>query len=128
MNGNNKLNLTTQDELYLIDIPRVVYFQADDHYSYVYYNTEVHLQLPFSLGTIEAAIKQTHEAGASLVRMGRKYIVNTDRIIRVSSIQCKLYLCDEQGKTHTLSLSKPIIRDLIGNKSRTKDDCKEMLE
>src|SRR5574344_2605551 len=127
MNDINKLNLVTHDELFRIDISRAVYFQADDHYSIVYYNSDVHILLPFSLAAIEAAIKQNDEAQRCLVRLGRKYIVNTDRIIRISSTQCKLYLYDEQGKTHTVPFSKPVIRELIdanGNINALRDSRK----
>lgn len=107
-----KLNLAAHDELYRIDINRVVYFQADDHYSYVYYNNELHVMLPFGLSVVEQAIDKEQQANC-LVRLGRKYIVNTDRIMRVSSTQCKIYLYDEKGKTHSVTLSKPVIRDLM---------------
>ena len=113
MSDINKLNLVAHDELYRIDIQRVVYFQADDHYSYVYYNSDVHLMLPFGLTDIESAIGKNETAQSRLVRMGRKYIVNTERIMRISSTQCKLYLYDELGKTHTVPLSKPVNRELL---------------
>lgn len=44
------------DELYVVDLGQVMYFQADDHYSHVYYASGTHFMLPFGLSKVESAI------------------------------------------------------------------------
>lgn len=102
------------NELYYVDLERVLYFQSDDHYAHVYYATGFHFMLPYGLSQIEAKLD---EAGVSkdLVRMGRKYIVNVDRIFRINTTTEQLILCDDRGESVVLHVPKVVLRSYIDN-------------
>ena len=90
-----------------------MYFQADDHYTNVYYATGTHFIVPFGLSKVEAIIAKTPSVSGVLLRLGRKYIVNTRRIFRVSTVKEMLYLADNHGNNISLHISKPVLRSLI---------------
>ena len=111
--SDNNLLLGAHDELYIIDLDRVLYMQADDHYTDVHYMSGGHFLVPFGLVKIEAAIATMPEARSAMMRLGRKYIVNTRRIFRINTVTELLYLSDSSGDNVSLHISKPVLRSLI---------------
>ena len=107
------LCLSAHDELYIIDLSRVLYLQADDHYTHIYYTADTHFMVPFGLGAVEDQIAAFPDAKSSLIRLGRKYIVNIRNIFRISTIKESIYLADSQGGTVDLHIAKPVLRSLM---------------
>lgn len=107
------LCLSSHDELYIIDLDRVLYMQADDHYTDVYYTSGNHFMIPFGLGKIEAALTNRFESRLDILRLGRKYLVNMRRIFRINTVTELLYLTDNEGTNISLHVSKPVLRSLI---------------
>ena len=52
----NKLCFSVYGELYVVDLDRMLYFEADDHYTHVYYSSGTHFMIPFGLAKVEAAL------------------------------------------------------------------------
>ena len=113
MTQQKRLCLNGHDELYIIDLNRLLYLQADDHYTDVYYSTGAHFLVPFGLVKIEERIAAMPDAKIYLLRLGRKYIVNTNRIFRINTTKELLYLADDEGNTLSLHVSKPVLRSLL---------------
>lgn len=113
MTTPSTLCLSAHDELYIIDLSRVLYLQADDHYTHIYYTADTHFMVPFGLGAVEAQIAAFSDAKSSLIRLGRKYIVNIRNIFRISTIKESIYLADSQGGTVDLHIAKPVLRSLM---------------
>ena len=107
------LCLSAHDELYIIDLSQVLYMQADDHYTVIYYTSGSNFMIPYGLGQVEDAIHDNSCEAPFLMRLGRKYIVNTSRIFRISTIRDTLYLSDNHGNHVGLHISKPVLRSLI---------------
>jgi len=99
--------------MYVIDLDRVIYLQADDHYTHVYYTSGTHFMVPFGLSKVEAAISGKLSDDKFLVRLGRKYIVNTRRVFHVNSVKQVVQLTDDHGTNHALRLPKPILHMLM---------------
>lgn len=97
----------------MIDLDRVMYLQADDHYTHVYYSSGTHFMVPFGLSKVEAAIAGRLGTDKFLIRLGRKYIVNTRRIFHINCVKQVLQLSDDHGTNHSLSLPKPILHGLM---------------
>ena len=110
---DSTLCLGAYDELYRIDLSLLLYFQADDHYTNVYYANGTHFVIPFGLSKVEDIIKKMPDVSHYMLRLGRKYIVNSHRIFRVSTIKEQIFLSDDQGKNVQLHISKPVLRYLI---------------
>ena len=102
MSRETNLCLSVHDELYLIDLNRVLYLQADDHYTDVYYTSGAHFLVPFGLIKIEDRIATMSEAKLYMLRLGRKYIVNTKHIFRINTTKELLYMTNDDGSSTSL--------------------------
>ena len=107
---SRQLKLSTKDELFIIDLEKVIYMQADDHYTHVFYSATSHFMVPFGLGSIEE--KLGNDPQPQFIRLGRKYIINLHAVFRVSTIKESLFLTDI-GSPVELHVSKPVLRSLI---------------
>lgn len=99
--------------MFMIDLVKVLYMQADDHYTHVYYSSGTHFMVPFGLSKVEEAISGHPAKEKFLIRLGRKYIVNKHRIFHVNSVKQVLQLSDEHGTNHSLRLPKPVLHKLM---------------
>lgn len=106
-------------EMYLVDLSSTLYFKADDHYTHVYSSTGVHMVMPFSLGKVEAVIAQRTGGDTPLLRLGRTFIVNTDRIHHVNVLKQSVLLADDHGNVHSLHLSRQVLQALMERLGRT---------
>lgn len=108
-----KLHLGVYGELYVIDLDSILYLEADDHYTHVYYTSGTHFMVPFGMAKVEAAVAGRLGEGAFIVRLGRKYMVNTRRIFHINTIKQVAVLTDDHGSSVTLHLPKHVLRALI---------------
>lgn len=122
MQHEENLYLSAYDELYILDLSKVIYMQADDHYTDVYYSSGTHFLVPFGLIKVENCIAERPEVSNYLLRMGRKYIVNTRRIFRINTVKELLYLTDDSGNSIPLHISKPVLRNFIDRVRQTVPD------
>jgi DNA-binding LytR/AlgR family response regulator len=113
MKSKTKICLTGRDELYVVDLENVLYMQADDHYTHIFYSTSHHFLVPYGLSVIEEIIKQKGSDSVELLRLGRKYIINMSRIYHINSVKGNVSLADDEGKNVVLHISKPIIRGVV---------------
>ena len=113
MTQDNSLCLSAHDELYIIDLDKVLYLEADDHYTDVHYASGTHFLVPFGLVKIEARLAEMPDARLHILRLGRKYIVNIRRIFRINTIKELLYLATDDDNSVSLHISKPVLRSLI---------------
>lgn len=109
---NKKLCLSIYGELYVIDLHLVVYLQADDHYTIVYYSSGTHFMVPFGLSKVETAIAEIDNE-QSIVRLSRKYMVNIRCIFHINVINQIIQLSGFNGECYSLHLPKPVLRNLI---------------
>ena len=107
------LCLGSYDELYLIDLNRVIYMQADDHYTNVFYAAETSFMVPYGLGDIEQRLLGMPWARRRFIRLGRKYIINLQTVFRINTVKETMFLVNPAGGTINLHVSKPVLRSLI---------------
>jgi DNA-binding LytR/AlgR family response regulator len=115
MNPNltNKLYLCSYDELYVINLDELLYLEADDHYTNVCCTNGDSYMVPYGLSKIEQKITEKLGAGSHIIRLGRKYVINTHRLVRCSTIKEQLHLHNDLGEKVVLHISKPVLRSLI---------------
>lgn len=107
-----KLCLNTRDELMMIDLTKVVYFQANGNYTeFQYLCGEKHL-VSFGLSKMEEFIGLSWRAqtASPFARLGRSLIVNTSYLCEISLIRQKLVLGDCEGHSYALKVSKPLLK------------------
>ena len=110
----NTLCLGSHDELYLLDLDRILFLEADDHYTNVQYATGTRFMVPFGLSKVEAAITEHRpDEVKRMMRLGRRYIVNLERVFRINTIKSTLFLFDDLGNNVPIQIPKPVLRSLI---------------
>lgn len=110
---NNSLLLSVYGDLYVINLDLALFFEADDHYTHVYYTSGVHFMIQFGLAQVEAAIAESIYNTTHFVRLSRKYIVNAKRIFHINMHRQIIVLCDDKGVNHNLRMPKNTLRNLI---------------
>lgn len=105
-------------EMYLIDPVNVLYLKADDHYTHVYCSNGTHMVMPFGLSKVEAAIAQQTGQEQALLRLGRTYVVNLERVHHVNALKQIILLADDHGQVHSLHLSKQVLHALMERMAR----------
>ena len=110
---DTRMCLCLYGEMYVVDLAKVMYFQADDHYTHVYYSSGTHFMVPFGLAKVEAAVSGFLGCGSFLVRLGRGHIINIHRVFHVNTMRQELRLSDDQGSTLVLHLPKLVLRKLM---------------
>lgn len=108
---NHSAFLGGRDEMFVIRLEDVIYMQADDHYTHIFYSTEQRVLVPYGLSAVEQACEHA-DGPRHLLRLGRKYMVNIDRIIHINFVKGIITLLDMTGKSVTLSVSKPVLRGI----------------
>lgn len=119
MKQEQTLVLSAHDELFIIDLDRVLYLKADDHYTEVNYSSGAHFLVPFGLVKIEALVSAMPQARRHLLRLGRKYMVNTRRVFRINTVKEQLFLTLDDGSNTSLHLPKQVLRALIDTMQAT---------
>ena len=104
--------LSGRDELFVIKLSNVLYMEADDHYTHIYYGVDQHFLVPYGLSAVEKACTVHAGNPRFLMRLGRKYLINLDRIGYINFVKGTLTLVDLLGKSVNLNVSKPVLRGL----------------
>ena len=109
------MNLCLSDygELFVIDLDQVVYLQADDHYTHVYYASEAHFMVPFGLSCLEESINDITHQQPFLLRIGRKYIINVKKVFHINVGKQIAVLTNDVGKNISLHISQAALQSLI---------------
>ena len=110
----NTLLFNTRDELTRIQLDRVMYFESDANYTNVIFANGAHATLLTSLVKLEDLIVQVLlERCSVFVRIGKKYIVNSDYIFQINVLKQRLILSDLKS-THIarLEVSKEALKKL----------------
>ena len=108
-----KLCLSDYGELFVVDLDQVVYLEADDHYTHVYYASEAHFMVPFGLSSLETSIQEVCKDKNFLVRIGRKYIINIRKVFHVNVMKQVAMLTNDEGKSISLHVSQAALQNLI---------------
>lgn len=108
-----KLSLVIYGEMFALDLEMVMYLEADDHYTIVYYSSGIHFMLPFCLSKVEEAIKEKVVGETYLMRFSRKYMVNLDYVYHINVTKQIIQLCDNKGASYSLRIPKLVLRNFL---------------
>lgn len=118
-----KIHFSVYGELYVVDLDSTLYFEADDHYTHIHYASGTHFMIPFGMAKVEAAVAERLGPDAFIVRLSRKYMVNTRRIFHINTIKQVAVLTDDHGSNLTLHLPKHVLRTLIDTLNTQEADA-----
>lgn len=110
---NNKIVLCLHNEVYVIHCESVLYMQADDHYTHIVCMSGARFMVPFGLSELEKRLDTVMTDDKFLIRVGRKYIINMRHVFHVNTVKQVAVLADSNGNNYSVSLPKPILRNII---------------
>ena len=86
----------TRDELFKVNIEKLVYAMADDNYIYLYFHNKQSIMICMTLQTLEKMILNMSLKNDKLmfIRIGRKYIINHHYIAQINIPKQQLILSD----------------------------------
>ncbi len=108
-----KLCLNSRDELLIIDLEKIAFFQANGNYTHLkYISGDTHL-LTIGLSKLEEYIRKVWPINVSspFVRLGRSLIINQKFLSGISTLKQKISLSDNEGHSYLLSVSKPLLKE-----------------
>lgn len=108
-----KISLGTPENRIIVDTNRVAYFQSDDHYAYVYYDNNQHFMLPVGLSVIEQTLKSVQQDGMMLIRFGRRYIINLQKVVHINLQRKEMDLINLPTGFYTVQLSRPSLKEAM---------------
>lgn len=107
------LYLNSRDELYKIDIAKIVYFEAEGNYTNFYLSNKLKGAVCMNLAQMQKLIKDNlQEAGAVFARVGKRHIINLDYVYQISVLKQNLVLSDGEVFVYPVSISKDALKKL----------------
>lgn len=108
-----RLIFNSRDELLRIDVPRIVYFEADGNYTYIVTSNKLKSAVCMNLGQMEDVLAQRlKEKKCLFARIGKKYIVNLSFVYRINPLKKQLVLSDFNNFSFQLDVSKEALKSL----------------
>ena len=109
-----RLIFNSRDELLRIDVPRIVYYEADGNYTYIVTCNKLKSAVCMNLGQMEDILAQrlNKEKKNLFARIGKKYIVNLDFIYKINPLKKQLVLTDFMNFSYQLDISKEALKNL----------------
>lgn len=107
----NILYFNTRDELFKINLEKVVCFEAESNYIRVFLINGLECMIRMSLGKMES-ILSSRTAPDRFVRIGKRFIVNLSFIFSINVLKQQLILSDLQSFVKTLCVSKDALKKL----------------
>ena len=108
-----KLCLNARDELLIIDLEKIAFFQTNGNYTHLNYILgETHL-LTIGLSKVEDLIRITwpKDTPSPFVRLGRSLIINQNYLSEISVLKQKITLSDREQHSYSLSVPKPLLKE-----------------
>ena len=97
----------TRDELVKVDIDKMIYAMAEDNYVHMFFRNGQDVMVCMPLQSFEKLILSViaKNKTGTYTRIGRKYIVNNNYIMKINLLKQQLVLSD-------LDVVKPVILDV----------------
>lgn len=107
-----KLCLNSRDELLIIDLAKIAFFQANGNYTHMQYvKGETHL-LTIGISKVEEFIRQVWPADqpSPFIRLGRSLLINQTYLTEINILKQRITLSDRETNSYTLAVPKPLLK------------------
>lgn len=103
-----------RNELIRINPFKVVYYEAYGNYSYAVFTNGVKVILPVGLTDLQQIlVRELKERARIFLHIGRRFIVNTEFVVKVCVPKQQLTLCDMVSNTrYNLPISKEALKKI----------------
>ena len=110
---NEYLYLNSRDELYKIDIPRIVFFEADGNYTGFTLCNGQKGSVCMNLAQMQKLIAENlSDSAATFARIGKRHIINMNYVFHISLLKQRLTLSDGASFAYDLDISKEALKKL----------------
>jgi len=108
-----RLIFNSRDEMLRIDVPRIVYFEADGNYTYIITCNKLKSAVCMNLGQMEDVLAQRLKEKKSIfARIGKRYIVNLNYVYKINPLKKQLVLTDFTNFSYQLDISREALKSL----------------
>ena len=124
MENTKYLFLNSRDELFRVDITKIVYFEADGNYTKFVMCNGLEGVVCMNLTQMKTVLSERlGDVAAMFARIGKRHIINLMYVFQVAILRQRLVLSDGCSFCYQLALSKEALRSLrelyvnaLGNK------------
>ena len=124
MENAKHLFLNSRDELFRVDITKIVYFEADGNYTKFVMCNGLEGVLCMNLTQMKTVLSERlGDVATMFARIGKRHIINLMYVFQVAILRQRLVLSDGSSFSYQLALSKEALRSLrdlyvnaLGNK------------
>lgn len=121
------LYLNSRDELYRLDISKIVYFEAEGNYTNFVLSNKLKGAVCMNLAQMQQHLSDSLKEKASVfARVGKRFIVNLTYVYQIGVLKQKLTLSDGEVFAYQLSISKEALKQLkelfVGGKNTHTSD------
>lgn len=110
---NEYLYLNSRDELYKIDITRIVFFEADGNYTSFTLCNGQKGSVCMNLAQMQKLIAENlSDSAATFARIGKRHIINMNYVFHISLLKQRLTLSDGASFAYDLDISKEALKKL----------------
>lgn len=107
------LYLNSRDELYRIDISKIVYFEAEGNYTNFVLSNKLKGAVCMNLAQMQQVLSDSLKESASIfARVGKRYIVNLTYVYHIGVLRQKLTMSDGEVFAYQLNISKEALKKL----------------
>lgn len=125
--------INSRDELYRVDISKIVYFEAEGNYTNFVLSNKLKGTVCMNLAQMQQVLSDSLKEAASIfARVGKRYIVNLTYVYQIGVLRQKLTLSDGEVFTYQLNISKEALKKLkelyvssIGQQLPESEDIEE---
>lgn len=110
---NKYLYLNSRDELYRLDISKIVYFEAEGNYTNFVLSNKLKGAVCMNLAQMQEVLGNSLKESASVfARVGKRHIVNLSYVYQIGVLRQKLTLSDGEVFAYQLNISKEALKKL----------------
>ena len=107
------LYLNSRDELYRIDISKIVYFEAEGNYTNFVLSNKLKGAVCMNLAQMQQVLSDSLKESASIfARVGKRYIVNLTYVYHIGVLRQKLTMSDGEVFAYQMNISKEALKKL----------------
>ena len=127
------LYLNSRDELYRMDISKIVYFEAEGNYTNFVLSNKLKGAVCMNLAQMQQVLSDSLKESASIfARVGKRHIVNLTYVYQIGVLRQKLTLSDGEVFAYQLNVSKEALKklkemyvDAIGSHAQESEKTEE---
>lgn len=108
-----RLCLNSRDELIIIQLDKVAYFQAKGNYTNLAYIKGDTQLLTLGLSKVEEYLRRAlpKDKPSPFIRLGRSLIINQAFLADISVLKQKIRLSDFEGNSCSVAVPKPLLKE-----------------